>query len=215
MADTPRTEADLVANSFQDGQPNNSISAQDMRDLTVSSKFLNGDGWEFHLDAQFTPAAPRLILAGVRTQVTIDGGLADFGHPAVTHNLGHFWDTTQNKVVATGLNNFAFGRFAVTAQSVSNPTNRFELEVDVVTGTFPVIYQETATLAKPAGVDQNFNFVIPLFVGPDFLANGATAFITPQADMTFHTHALTCVLTGPSYNSRGATSATDKTRGFG
>ena len=34
---TPRTEADLLTNFFQDGQANNSITSQDLRDLIVSS----------------------------------------------------------------------------------------------------------------------------------------------------------------------------------
>ena len=193
MADTIRTETDLLTNIFQDGQPTQSITAQDMRDLIVSIKYLNGHGWEFHLDGTYTPGSPRTILAGVRTKVTIDGTFGDFGHPAVTHGAGHFWDTTTNKVNATALNNFAVGRFAVIAQSVTAPTNRFELEIDVTAGSFPIIYQETAVLAKGAGIDQNFNFVIPLFVGPEFLANGAEAYITPESDMEFHTHALTII----------------------
>lgn len=181
-----RTEEFLINTSFRSGARD-----RDLRDLCASSKFLNGDGWEFHLDSQFTPSSPRTILAGVRTQITINGGLADLGHPRKTHADGHFWDTTLNKVVATGLNNFATGRFAVTAQSVTAPTNRFEFEVDVVTGTFPIIFQQTANLIKPAGTDQSFNFVVPLFVGPDFLTNGAKGFITPLNDMEFHTFALT------------------------
>lgn len=191
MVDTIRLETDLLATLFKDGQAANSITAQDLRDLIVSIKFLNGGGWEFHLDGEFTPASPKLILAGVRTQVTIDGVFADFGHPARTHAQGHFWNTTTNQVDAVALDDFAFGRFAVTAQSVVSPSNRFEFEVDVGGGSFPVIYQQTSLVVKPAGTDQCFNFVIPLFVGPDFLANGAKAFITPESDMHFHTHALT------------------------
>lgn len=41
MADTIRTEADLLANLFQDGQADGSITAQDMRDLIVSMKTIN------------------------------------------------------------------------------------------------------------------------------------------------------------------------------
>lgn len=41
MVDNIRTEADLLATSFQDGQANNSISAQDMRDFIVSTKTFN------------------------------------------------------------------------------------------------------------------------------------------------------------------------------
>lgn len=188
---TVRSEEYLLENVFQDGQDPSSITAKDMRDFIVSVKYLNGGGWEFHLDGEYTPASPKTILAGVRTQVTIDGVFGDFGHPAIAHPAGHFWDIASNKVLAEALNDFAIGRFAVIAKSVSSPTNKFELEIDTITGDFPIIYQDTGVLAKGAGVDQNFNFVIPLFVGPDFLANGATAFITPEADMEFHTHALT------------------------
>lgn len=42
MADTKRTSADLLANLFQDGQLNNSITAQDMRDLIVTLKQSRG-----------------------------------------------------------------------------------------------------------------------------------------------------------------------------
>lgn len=41
MVDTSRTEADLLANLFQDGQANNAITSQDMRDLIVSMKTIN------------------------------------------------------------------------------------------------------------------------------------------------------------------------------
>lgn len=190
MVDIVRTEADLLANLFQDGQPDSSITAQDLRDFIVSTKYLNGGGWEFHLDGTYTIGSPRTILAGVRTKVTIDGALEDTGHPATTHGAGHFWDTATNKVVPTALNNFAIGRLALTAQSVSASTNRFEVEVDVG-GATPIIFQETGVLAKGAGVDQSFNFTAPLFVGADFLANGAELYITPLADMEFHTFALT------------------------
>ena len=192
MVDTVRTESDLLQ-IFKDLQAVGAISANDVRDFIVSAKYLSTVGWEFHLDGTYTPIAPRTILAGVRTKVTIDGALGDFGHPAVDHSDGHFWDTVNNRVNATGLNNFAIGRFSVVAHSVTAPDNHFELEIDVGGGSFPIIFQETAALIKGAGVDHNYNFIIPLFVGPDFLANGAEAYITPDADMEFHTHALTIV----------------------
>jgi hypothetical protein len=192
MVDTVRTVDELLT-IFEDAQAAGSITAQDVRDFIVSSQFLNSQGWEFHLDGLYTPASPRTILAGVRTKVTIDAALGDFGHPNLIHADGHFWNTSSNKVIPDALNSFGLGRFAVVAQSVSASVNRFEFEVDVGAGTFPVIFQDTAVLAKGAGVDQNFNISIPLFVGPEFLANGAEMYLTPLADMEFHTHALTIV----------------------
>ena len=199
MVDTVLTEAELLT-LFRDGQGNQQLSAQDMRDYIVSAKYLNGMGWEFHLDGQYTVGSPRALTAGVggplndgRHQITIDGAFGDFGHPSVGHTNGHFWSTATNQVNATALNHFAIGRVSFTAYSDSDTTNKFEFEIDVTAGSFPVIFQETGVFAKGAGVanEQTFNFTIPLFVGPEFLANGAKGFITPESDATFHTFAIT------------------------
>ena len=45
--------------------------------------------------------------------------------------------------------------------------------------------------AKGAGNDQAFNFIIPLFGGADFIANGGEFYITPEADAEFWEYGLT------------------------
>jgi hypothetical protein len=152
-------------------------------------------GWSFHLDGTYTLASPRTILAGVRTQVTIDGVLSDIGHPEVVHNGTHFWNTTTNKVVPPKLNDFGFIRLAVTAKSTSAPSNYFDVELDTTTGTFPIIFKETMVFSKGSGVAQSFNIVMPLFAGPDFVTNGGKIYITPDSDATFWEHGLTAVQT--------------------
>jgi len=199
VADTIKTESELL-NTFSDNQAPGSITAQDMRDHIVSSKYLNGQGWEFHLDAEFTPPnPPRFIAAGARTQITIDGLAGNFGHPALEHEAGHVWDLDENAAYPRGLNSFSMGRAAFIGYSDSSQTNKFEFEVDVSpqppgppVPDFPVIFQETGVFAKGTD-DQSFNFIIPLFVGADFLANGARGYITPESDAWFHTFALTIV----------------------
>lgn len=193
MPDTIREESYLLETTFPDGQAPSSITAQDMRDFVKSSRYLVSHGWDFHLDGEFTPGSPRTILAGVRTQVTIDGTLSDTGSPEAVHNGNHFWDLATNKLIPNGLNNFGMVRLAFVAQSVTASVNRFEVELDTITGSFPIIYQQTGVFAKGAGNPQSFNFVIPLFSGPDFQTNGGTFYITPLADATFHTFALTGV----------------------
>lgn len=192
MVDTVRTEAELQA-IFADGQAAGAITPQDMRDFSVSSRYLANQGWDFHLDGTYTESSRRTILAAARTQVTIDGTAGDFGHPEDMHNGSHFWNISTNKLVPNGLNNFGMIRLAVTAESTNAQTNRFELELDIGGGSFPIIYQQTAIFAKGAGVSQSFNFIIPLFSGTDFQANGGTFFITPLADATFWTFGLTAV----------------------
>lgn len=191
MVDTVRTEDDLLENIFQDGQPNNSVTAGDMRDFVVSSKYLNGDGWDFHLDDQYTMESPRVILGGVRTKITIDGVKQDTGHPATEH-ADHFWDTTLNKIIPPALNDFGLIRVAMTGHSITASTNRFELELDAG-GTAGVIFRETGVFAKGAGGEQSFNFIMPLFAGPDLLANGGILYITPESDIEMWEHAITTI----------------------
>lgn len=189
---TPRTESDLLTNSFQDGQGNNSISSQDMRDLVVSTKYLNTDGWDFHFDDEYTLASKRSIAAGVRTKVTINGNLANLGHPPIEGNgHQHFWDDINNKIIPNGLNNFGMVRLAMTGWSDGAGTNHFDVELDVSAGSFPIIYRQTAEFVKGASTIQHFNFVIPLFSGPDFQANGGEFYITPLADASFWEFAIT------------------------
>lgn len=191
MVDTTRTEDDLLENIFQDGQPNDSITAGDMRDLVVSTKYLNGHGWDFHLDGEYTIGSPRTILAGVRTHITIDGAFEDTGHPVITHP-GHFWDVTLNKIIPPAINDFGLVRVAFTGLSVSSQTNRFEVELDVG-GTAGIIFRETGVFAKGAGVAQSFNFTMPLFAGADFLANGGIIYVTPLSEVELWEHAITSV----------------------
>ena len=196
MADIIKLSTDLLDNSFQDGQANNSITANDIRDLVVSVPFLGVNGWQFYLDGQYTIGARLAISAGVRTQLTIDGTFGILGHPVVTPAA---WDVATNKIVPGTLGSFGFARIAITAASVGVSANSFEFELDIESGDFPIIFQETAVFAKGTA-DQSFNFSIPLFIGPDFLANGGTIFLTPLNDATFYQMGITVVQTYTPYD---------------
>lgn len=188
MVDTVRTEPDLLDNLFQDGQADHSITAQDIRDLIVSVKYLNNHGYQFVLDSAYTSGAPRAITGGTRTQITIDGLAENRKHPTTAPN---FWNTVTNKIEPPALDAFGFIRLAFTAKSSSDPDNYIDLELDIGGGLYPVIYQDTSLFAKGATVDQSFNFVIPLFAGPDFVTNGGILYITPKSTATFWTFGLT------------------------
>lgn len=191
MADTERTLDYLLETVFKDGQSPNSINAQDLRDLIVSIKYLSGNGWSFHLDGQYTEGSPLTISAGVRTKVTIDGVAETLSHP----NGVAFWNPSTNKIEPPAENDFGFARFALIGESTVAAVNRFEIELDVGAGTHPVIFQETGVFAKGAGNHQSFNFSIPLFAGPAFVANGGELYITPLEDATFWQFGLTAART--------------------
>jgi hypothetical protein len=187
MTQTIRTVDELLNTLFADGQPVNSITPQDVRDLIASIPYLSGRGWTFDLDGEYTNIARRTITAGTRTQITING-FERIGHPVA----GQFWDTVTNRILPSAANDFGTVRVAVTGETTSL-NNRFDLELDVG-GSFPIIFRETKVFAKPSGQSQSFNFVIPLFAGPDFMLNGGKLYITPLLDAEFWEFGLTAMM---------------------
>lgn len=69
MADLERIQGDLLTNSFQDGQANNSISAQDLRDLVLSVPTVTVAP---ALPNWWVPAAAQLQSFSTHTLVTPD-----------------------------------------------------------------------------------------------------------------------------------------------
>lgn len=202
MADTFRTQAHLLNNTFPDNQPDGAITAGDMRDFVKSAPFLQPAAWDFHLDSNYTSGSPRTILAGVRTQITINGGNGNFGHPTDANgDHGEFWvhsgsPTGDDYIQPSGLNDFGLVRLAFQAQhtgSIGSDTAYLSLELDVGGGSFPVIYQDDRVMVRGTNNPQWFNFVMPLFSGPDFQSNGGRLFVTPSHDCEFWDFAFTGV----------------------
>jgi hypothetical protein len=159
-----------------------------MNNFVESVTTIGGHLWEFTLDGSFFENTPLDIAAGVRTQLTNDGIGAILKSEGNTETL---WDTTTNKITPIAETDFYTIRVAITGQSVTAPVNRFDVELDTISGTFPIIARETFLFSKGAGGQQSFNFTIGLFAGPDFVANGGTIFITPEHDAHFWEIAVT------------------------
>lgn len=187
MVDTQRTMQDLLDNLFQDGQAANSITAQDIRDLIVSISSMQGHTWEFWLDSQYTVASKRPILAGIRTKLTCDGIRDNQFRPVGSSD--DLWNVGASRVEPLEEGDFYNIRFAVSANSASASTNRFEIELDVGGGA-GIIFHETAVFAKGTG-DQSFNIMMNVFVGSDFFLNGGEIYVTPLNDANFWQTAVT------------------------
>ena len=193
MVDSVRSTADLLDNLFQDGQATASITAQDVRDFVLSAEYLHKSGWEFVFDATY-PAigSARVITDAMRTQMTIAVNVGeDLRYPP---SFPGIWDSTNNEIAPAVLNGAGIIRLSFGAWQVSQNTT-FDIEVDVSTGgSGNVIYRETGVFSKGFGVGnpQFFNFIMPLFVGADFSANGAKIFITPSgSDVSVYQTTLT------------------------
>jgi len=185
MTDTIRTESDLLTNVFQDGQPANSISAQDMRDFIVSARYLQPLGWEFRFDGQYgasgSPGGPLTLTAETPTKVTFtDNPGEDLRYPSTFPEL---WDNTEQKmVIPTFLNGFGIIRLSCLGSYTGGTIPHIDIHVDI--GSDPIapagggtasniIFNGSHPFAKGSGTTQSFNWIIPLFGGPDFVANGA------------------------------------------
>ena len=183
---TPRTETDLLQNYFQDGQGNNAITAQDMRDFVASTRYLQPLGWEFRFDSQYTSGSPNALADGVGEKVTFtDNPGEDLRYPSTFPEI---WDSTSapplkdRLVIPTFINGFGIVRLSCLAQAANATNTHLDLYVDV--GTDPnapgyggtasnIIYTDSKTFAKGNNTEQAFNWIIPLFGGSDFVANGA------------------------------------------
>lgn len=185
MADTIRTEADLLNNIFPDNQADGSITAQDMRDLIVTARYLQPLGWEFRFDSQFTNSNRHTVSQYVtdadNEKITFsDNPGEDLRYPS---SFPELWDTVNEKlVIPTFLNGFGIIRLSTLAEYSGGTIPHLELIVDI--GSDPlapagggtstnIVYRDTQTFAKASGEPQSFNWIIPLFGGPDFVANGA------------------------------------------
>lgn len=183
MTDTIRTETDLLDNLFQDGQPAESITAQDMRDFIASTKFLNAIGWKFLFDAEYPDQNDtRNITDGSRTQLTIAPNVGeDLKYPSTFPDCWNRDNVADQYLQPFSLNGFGIVRLSLVAFP-SSQNGRFDLEMNIgATGTENPIYIQTSTFAKGSGVSnqEHFNYIIPLFCGQDFFNNGGRFFITP------------------------------------
>jgi len=189
MADQIRTESDLKNNIFPDNQAVGSITAQDMRDLVASTRYLQPLGWEFKFDSDFedpnppVSGTPLTLLADTPTKVTFSANPGeDLRYPSTFPEIWN--NTTQKLEIPTFLNGFGIIRLSCWAEySGSQPHVDFTIDVgsdpELLGGSDSnVIYDGASIFAKGSGVPQAHNWVVPLFGGSDFVTNGATFIIT-------------------------------------
>tara|TARA_S200002703_G_scaffold154523_1_gene157467 strand:+ start:935 stop:1507 length:573 start_codon:yes stop_codon:yes gene_type:complete len=105
MADTVRTESDLLTALFQDGQSANSITAQDMRDLIVSMRPGFGEA-----AMQANATATTISVAGTYYKVAgttaLDGGEYLFDDDSSTSNRLRYTGAPEKLVFCTAACSF-------------------------------------------------------------------------------------------------------------
>jgi len=184
MAQNIKTTADLLED-FKDGQPANSIDAENVRNLIISAPNLLEEvyGWEFLYDDQYTQNSPLSVPNSGWTRMTNNGARADLRYPS---DFPGTWDKDRDILKPAVLNGFGIVRVSLTAYANSGTNNYMEIEVNTGLGSPIVsgsplppggdwIFKETGIFIKGTGVGnhEHFNFIMPLFVGTDFATLGA------------------------------------------
>ncbi|RDC59782.1 hypothetical protein HME9302_00977 [Alteripontixanthobacter maritimus] len=93
MPETVRSLSDILT-TFADGQPDASITAQDMRDLIVSS--LGQTGWADYQDGQYSNTSPQAFATDTNTTVEIDGAVSQTQE--LPFGIATFWDNVTNTI---------------------------------------------------------------------------------------------------------------------
>ena len=182
MTNTIRTEADLLNNIFPDNQADGSITAQDMRDLVASTRYLQPLGWQFRFDSQYTEGSPLVVTNGNAAKVTFTDNLGeDLRYPSTFPEI---WDNATQKMVlpSSFLNGFGIVRLSFLASAANAASTHLDMWIDI--GANPVvgdgpdnavnrIYYDSPNFSKGNNTTQAFNFIVPLFAGQDFVDNGA------------------------------------------
>ncbi len=184
MVDTIRTETDLLANLFQDGQAASSISENDLRDLIVSLRSNQGTGWAFYVDDENgTEGSAVAISADVRTQVTNDGA-SSLTNLTQAGTMGAVWNTSIDRIDPAQDGDAYDVRISFNIKTASGASGQ-SIELDLDIGGAPgIVLDETRPLLKGANVTQSFVFAWTVFVADPFLANGGTFNMTPSVDVT-------------------------------
>jgi hypothetical protein len=186
MADTQRTQTELL-NIFRDGQTPNSITEQDMRDLIISLRKNQGDGWAFYVDnARFTEGNALSVVQDTRTKLQNDGANS-LTQTAYIEDLGAtIWNVSTNAINPEDKSSYLVRITFACKTSSAGSSNYVELDLDIGAGgigTGPVIWKEIRPLVKGANLEHNFAYSIPVFALDPFPTNGGSFFINSNVPL--------------------------------
>lgn len=175
MPDQVRDINDLLSNLFQDGQTSG-ISAQDLRDLIVSS--IGQTGWADYRDTQFTDAAPQVLIANTPNKVLINGLVNQTQELPV--GVPNLWDTTTNTIVAANAGTGMLVTFETTIRRASG-TGGWELDswIDIGLPGGVRLYPRTQA-ADNGSNDKKVTWTTAAYCLDTWVANGGAIYIEPE-----------------------------------
>lgn len=141
-------------------------------------------GWINVADSQYTQGAPRTILSGVRTQLTVNGGGATTEMRFADGLPPDAWDGNKFKPVAVG-EAYLLRVVCTVSQSTSGSGHYVTFEADIGTDAVPfVTAAQSVPLIKGQGLPTLVTVTGPFFCLETFGRNGMRVFVTPSTDIT-------------------------------
>ena len=141
-------------------------------------------GWVNVADGQYTSGSPLTVLAGVKTQITIDGNGATTNVAYANGMHVDVWSENRFKPSAVG-EVYNLRLTGIAAQSTSATGQYMTFEADIGTDEVPFIAAtQTLPLIKGLGVQTQFTVAAPFFTLETFGLRGARLFITASETVT-------------------------------
>lgn len=157
--------------------------------IDVSLPYIQA-GWVNVADGQYTPASPKAILAGVKTQITIDGLGATTNRDYANGMHSDVWSDNRFKPFDIG-ECYTLRLTAVITQSSSGSGHFATFDADIGTDETPFISaSQPVPLIKGQGNPTVLTIAAPFFTLATFGLRGARLFVTPSVDVTMHSAAI-------------------------
>lgn len=157
--------------------------------IDVSLPYIQA-GWVNVADGQYTAGSPRTVLAGVKTQITIDGIGATTNRAYANGMHTDVW--SDNRFKPADIGECYILRLTCTLTQATSGTGHYvTFDMDIGTDAVPFISaSETVQLVKGQGVPTFSTIAGPFFTLGTFGLNGGRVFVTPSVDVTMHSAAI-------------------------
>jgi len=131
-------------------------------------------GWgQFQDTAQTSSPATQTLANGVRTKWLCDGGDLTL-EKSPSDLVNPLWDVVNNKHVPIAAFDTYTLRITCTVEGYAGTDPHLDLELDIG-GSIGVISATTVSLVKSSAT-QKISWVVPVFTGTTYLANGGTIY---------------------------------------
>ena len=136
-------------------------------------------GWAFYRDNQYTELNP--LVSDDEIIYLTNNGLGATTEKSYLPDTGELWDTTNNKIIASGIGDAFVMRIDFKAKAQKN-FSYFSIGIDIGDGGSIVIVEKTLSMVKGINVEETFSETFLGFSLSSFNANGGKIFIDTTAD---------------------------------